>query len=79
MAGEVDEGQVVKAQGDGGVVLDEGPSGGVGRQQLVDDGVVAEQTPVRTESEAALVTPVGEEPSCHSHQSPSVASISPEL
>lgn len=57
MAGEVNEGQVVEARGDGGVVLDEGPSAGVYGQLLVNASVVPQQATVGPEGEAAQVTP----------------------
>lgn len=57
LAGEVDEGQVVEAGGDGGVVLDEGAPAGVLREQLVDPRVVTQQTAVGSERQAAEVTP----------------------
>lgn len=56
-AGEVDEGQVVEAGGDGGVVLDEGPPIGVLGEELVDPRVVTQQTTVGSERQAAEVTP----------------------
>lgn len=56
-AGEVDERQVIEAGGDGGVVLDEGAPAGVLREDLVHPGIVAQQTPVGSERQAAEVTP----------------------
>lgn len=49
LAGEVDEGQVVEAGGDGGVVLDEGVSVGVFWEELVNPSVVAQQAAVSSE------------------------------
>ena len=60
LAGEVDEGEVVEAAGDGGVGLDEGPAGGVLGEELVHGGVVAQQAAVRAERHAAQVTPGAE-------------------
>lgn len=57
LAGEVYEGQVVEAGGDGGVVLDEGPAAGVLREQLMNPGVVTQQTTVGSERQAAEITP----------------------
>lgn len=57
LAGEVDEGQVVEARGDGGVVLDEGPAARVLGEELVDRRVVTQEAAVRTEGHAAEVTP----------------------
>lgn len=57
LAGEVNEGQVVEAGGDRGVVLDEGPPAGVLREQLVDPRVVTQHTAVSSEGQAAQITP----------------------
>lgn len=57
LAGEVDEGQVVEAGGDGGVVLDEGAAAGVLGEQLVNPRIVTQQTTVGSEREAAEITP----------------------
>lgn len=57
VAGEVDEGQVVEAGGDGGVVLDEGPPAGVQGEELMHGSVVAQQAAVRPERQAAQVAP----------------------
>jgi len=59
LAGEVDEGEVVEAAGDGWVVLDEGPAAGVLGEELVPGGVVVQQAAVRAERYAAQVTPGG--------------------
>lgn len=56
-AGEVDEGQVVEAGGDGGVVLDEGAPVGVLGEEFVDRRIVTQQTAVGSERQAAEVTP----------------------
>lgn len=56
-AGEVDEGQVVEAGGDGGVVLDEGAPVGVLGEQFVDRSIVTQQTAVGSERQATEVTP----------------------
>lgn len=56
-AGEVDEGQVVEAGGDGGVVLDEGAPVGVLGEELVDPRIVTQQPAVGSERQAAEVTP----------------------
>lgn len=57
LAGEVDEGQVVEAGGDGGVVLDEGVPVGVLGEELVNAGVVTQQTTMGSERQAAEITP----------------------
>lgn len=57
LAGEVDEGQVVEAGGDGRVVLDEGAAAGVLGKQLVNARIVTQQTTVGSERQAAEVTP----------------------
>lgn len=44
MTGEVNESQVIEAHGYGGVVLNEWASTGIGRQLLMDDCIVTEQT-----------------------------------
>lgn len=60
LAGEIDEGQVVEAGGDGGVVLDERAPTGVLGEQLVDPSVVTQHTAVCPERQAAQVTPGNE-------------------
>lgn len=62
LAGEVDEGQVIEAGGDGGVVLDEGPPAGVLGEQLVDPCIVTQQTAVGSERQAAEITPANTQP-----------------
>lgn len=57
VAGEVDEGQVVEAGGNGGIVLDEGPPTWVQGEELVNCSVVAQQAAVRPERQAAQVAP----------------------
>lgn len=62
LAGEVDEGQVVEAGGDGGVVLDEGAPAGVLGEELVDPRIVTQQTAVGSEGQAAEVAPANTQP-----------------
>lgn len=62
LAGEVYEGQVVEAGGDGGVVLDEGAAVGVLGEQLVNPGVVTQQTAVGSERQAAEIAPANTQP-----------------
>lgn len=57
LAGEVNEGQVIEAGGDGRVVLNEGVTAGVLRKQLMNPSVVAQQTAVGSERKAAEITP----------------------
>lgn len=57
LAGEVDEGQVIEAGGDGGVVLDEGAAAGVLGEELVNAGVVTQQTTMGSKRQAAEITP----------------------
>lgn len=57
LAGEVYEGEVVEAGGDGGVVLDEGAAAGVLGENLMNPRVVAQQTTVSSERQAAEITP----------------------
>jgi len=57
LAGEVDEGQVVEAGGNGGVVLDEGPAVGVLGEELVNPRIVTQQPAVGSERKAAEITP----------------------
>lgn len=57
LAGEVDEGQVVEAGGDGGVVLDEGPAAGILGEELMNTCVVTQQAAVSSERKAAEITP----------------------
>lgn len=59
LAGEVDEGQVIEAGGDGGVVLDERAATGVLGKELMDARVVTQQTAVSSERKAAGITPEG--------------------
>lgn len=49
LAGEVDEGEVVEAGGDGGVVLDEGASVWILGEELMDPRVVTQQSSVSPE------------------------------
>lgn len=58
LAREVNEGQVIEASGDGGVVLNEGAAVGVLREELMDPRVVTQQTTVGSERKAAKITPV---------------------
>lgn len=57
LAGEIDEGQIVEAGGDGGVVLDEGVAAGVLRKELMNPRVMTQQTAVGSERKAAEITP----------------------
>lgn len=57
LAGEVDEGQVVEAGGDGGVVLDEGPAAGILGEDLMNACVMAQHAAVGSERKAAEITP----------------------
>ncbi len=57
LAGEVNESQVIEASGDGGVVLDKGPAAGVLWEELVNPGIVTQQTTVGAERKAAEITP----------------------
>lgn len=57
LAGEVDEGQVVEAGGDGRVVLDEGAAVQVLRKDLMNPCIVAQQTSVGSERKTAEIAP----------------------
>lgn len=57
LAGEVDEGQVIEAGGDGGVVLDERAATGVLGEELMNARIMTQQTPVSSERKTAEITP----------------------
>lgn len=57
LAGEIDEGQIVEASGNGGVVLDEGAATGVLRKEFMNPCIVTQQTTVCSERKAAEITP----------------------
>lgn len=62
LAGEIYEGQVIEAGGDGGVVLDEGAAVGVLGENLVNPRIVTQQTTVSSEGQAAEITPTNTQP-----------------
>lgn len=56
---EVDEGKIIEASGDGGVVLDEGTTAGILGEDFMNRGVVTQQATVSSKREATEITPGG--------------------